>query len=70
MFGWEHRAFKISCFYSRDVLDSIEKPIVIIKMDIENYECKVQSVYIIVNERYSFSNWGKTPYRQKKIYSL
>ena len=41
MLGWEHRDFLVCCFYSRDVLNSIQKPIVIIKLDIENYECKV-----------------------------
>ena len=53
----------------RDILDSIESKVVILKIDVEGYECKALQPEILQNKvgkfiPYIFMEWGQLPNNQ------
>ena len=54
----------------RDILDSIESEMIILKIDVEGYECKALQPEILQNKvgkfiPYIFMEWGQLPNNQK-----
>ena len=54
----------------RDILDSIQSKVIILKIDVEGYECKALQPEILQNQvgkfiPFIFMEWGQLPNNQK-----